>query len=387
MPEMTLPPLDASTATVERYYVQPGAAVRRGQPLVIVVTQRFEWELPATAEGTLVEILAPPGTTVSTGQPLARLATADQPAAGNGQVVRATPLARRIAQHHGLDLAAVTGSGPGGRITRSDVLQRLPQAAASMVATPVDAACFGLRLPEAPTLSAPLPAAAGPPAPATVVGQEPARQPLSAAQRLVADAALQREALPYAIHAVELDLSRVLAAIAAQRLAHRRHAVEVTPLACVVWAVAQTLLRHRLVNSVWSPEGVIVRGRIRLAVVRHDGHTTLIEDAPDLSVQGIARRLAADAHQPVAAASFTIQEVAAAHWSALPPGPGGGPTLSLGAITPQARVVETPAGPQIAPRPCALLSLAYDARLLTPPQADAFLLDVQRRLELFTGLC
>lgn len=382
MPEMTLPPLDEPQATVERYYLQPGAHVRRGQPLAIVVTRRYEWDLPATAEGTLSAILAPPGTTVSAGQPLVRLSTADRPAADNGRMVRATPLARRIAQRHGLDLAAVSGSGPGGRITRGDVLQRLPQAAAA-IATPATTTGGGQRLPDAPTASAPPPDAR----PAASRAPAVTPLPLSAPQRHQADAALQRDALPYALHAVELDLSRVLAAIAAQRPAPPRRAGEMTPLAWIVWAAAQALLRHRLVNSRWSAEGIIVRSRIRLAVVRPDGRATLLEDAPDLSPQGIARRLSTATPGAIASASFTIQEAAAARWSALPPGLDGGPTLSLGAITPQARVVETPAGPQVAPRPCALLSLAYDARVLTPPQADAFLLDVQRRLELFTGLC
>jgi 2-oxoglutarate dehydrogenase E1 component len=128
--------------TVLEWAVKVGDAVADGQAIVEISTDKVDMELPAPAAGTIVEILAQEGDTVTVGQVIARMALgagASAPAAaGNGGAVAAepapppaqavpddakvSPVAARAAAAEGVDLAAVTGTGPGGRITKADVL-------------------------------------------------------------------------------------------------------------------------------------------------------------------------------------------------------------------------------------------------------------------------
>ncbi len=124
--------------TILQWSVAAGDEVRDGQTIVEVSTDKVDMELPAPADGTITELLAAPGETVSVGQVIARMlagASTDgggarpqtptpAPAAGgNGDAASAiSPVARRIAEAEGIDLAGLEGSGPGGRITKADVL-------------------------------------------------------------------------------------------------------------------------------------------------------------------------------------------------------------------------------------------------------------------------
>jgi pyruvate dehydrogenase E2 component (dihydrolipoamide acetyltransferase) len=162
--EILMPRLSDSMeeGTILSWLVAPGAQVAVGDDLLEVETDKANMTVEAEAAGTL-EILAEEGSTVAVGTPIARLSAggapppasepepaAPQPVApapsaepaagtspGNGQVPRgeregrATPLARRIAAAHGVELDALVGSGVGGRITRADV-----SAAAGLAAPP-----------------------------------------------------------------------------------------------------------------------------------------------------------------------------------------------------------------------------------------------------------
>src|SRR5690606_31427340 len=114
----------------------PGDAIRKGEPVAEVEGDKTNVELEALADGVLAEILVPAGTTVPVGTVLGRIgssvtSSAAQPAAvaapvaqaeaSSGEKVQASPVARRLAQEQGIDLTGITGSGPGGRITREDV--------------------------------------------------------------------------------------------------------------------------------------------------------------------------------------------------------------------------------------------------------------------------
>lgn len=112
----------------------PGDAVRKGEPLAEVEGDKTTVELEALTEGILDEILVMPDTVVPVGTVLARIRgagtpatpAASQPAQAAPSVeadepLQASPIARKLAQEHGIDLAKVTGSGRGGRISREDV--------------------------------------------------------------------------------------------------------------------------------------------------------------------------------------------------------------------------------------------------------------------------
>jgi pyruvate dehydrogenase E2 component (dihydrolipoamide acetyltransferase) len=110
-----------------------GDQVAEGEPLFEAETDKAELEVEATAAGTLLRCLAGPGEAVSAGTVVAWIGHPGEdipqavPAAPGGSSPRlpATPAARVLAREHGIDLARVTGSGPGGRIERRDVLSAM----------------------------------------------------------------------------------------------------------------------------------------------------------------------------------------------------------------------------------------------------------------------
>ena len=159
---LTLPRLGETMeeGVVVAWLKQPGDTFRRGEVLLEVETDKTVVEVPALADGMLVEILAAPGTRLPVGAPIARVdggaggsrsegaALADpdtrrsgtnpfpQPPpargggtteyAGQGVLLRASPAARRLADRQGVALAEVAGTGPHGRITTGDVRAAAP---------------------------------------------------------------------------------------------------------------------------------------------------------------------------------------------------------------------------------------------------------------------
>jgi len=144
--ELTMPKLSDSEADVViiRWLKAPGEGFRRGEALLEVETDKATVVYEAEDDGTLEAILIAEGEPAAVGQPIATLAggrglaSIEQPPAGgatNGSAVagghpNATPVARRTAVELGVSLHDVTGTGPGGRITREDVQRAAPSAPA-----------------------------------------------------------------------------------------------------------------------------------------------------------------------------------------------------------------------------------------------------------------
>src|SRR5262249_15198426 len=124
------------------WHKQEGEPVAEGETVVEVSTDKVDAEVPAPASGTIAKILAQPDETVQVGQVLAELIVgavsgapaeseakeaperpaATQPAVDGADGTRASPVAGRIAAASGVDLGSVPGSGPGGKVTKADVL-------------------------------------------------------------------------------------------------------------------------------------------------------------------------------------------------------------------------------------------------------------------------
>jgi pyruvate dehydrogenase E2 component (dihydrolipoamide acetyltransferase) len=134
--ELTMPKLSDSMAdaVILRWLVSPGEAFSRGAALIEVETDKATVVYEAEADGTLDAILVPEGDAAAIGEPIATLANGgssapaqeERPASaqtdGSGsERPNATPVARRTAVELGVSLHGLTGSGPGGRITREDV--------------------------------------------------------------------------------------------------------------------------------------------------------------------------------------------------------------------------------------------------------------------------
>jgi pyruvate dehydrogenase E2 component (dihydrolipoamide acetyltransferase) len=158
--EVNMPRLSDSMeeGTVLKWLVEVGGAVKRGEPLVEIETDKANMTYEADSDGVLLEVVASEGDTLAVGEVIARVGqkgeqAADEPAqaeaddegqeaqpvaedeqqpdeeartesapAGNGgERVKASPVARRIARELGVELATVEGSGPGGRVVKADV--------------------------------------------------------------------------------------------------------------------------------------------------------------------------------------------------------------------------------------------------------------------------
>src|SRR5690348_563268 len=144
-----------SEGVVLEWHKQPGDPVQADETIVEISTDKVDAEVPAPASGTMGDILAQAGETVTVGQVIGRMtssngasATAKAPEptsaprpAGDVQTAdvpegtKATPVARRVAAVHGVDLGSVKGSGPDGRIGKEDVLAAANGAATNGHAT------------------------------------------------------------------------------------------------------------------------------------------------------------------------------------------------------------------------------------------------------------
>ena len=171
--------------TVLEWLKQPGDPVALEEGIVEISTDKVDAEVPSPAAGTLAEILVQADETVPTGTVLCRIAAgagaaaaapepppadtaalegrpAPAPTAGNG-ADNATPVAARMASAHGLDVAAIHGSGPRGRVTKDDVLAHAegnggaPAAAPAPPPSPLVAEDKPLRGPAATLASPPQP--------------------------------------------------------------------------------------------------------------------------------------------------------------------------------------------------------------------------------------
>jgi len=146
--EVTMPQMGESVTegTILEWHKAAGQSIEADETLVEISTDKVDAEVPAPAAGTITELLAEPGDTVTVGQVIARMTSAGDapvapPAAGDDAEAsapepvpdgtepteapdgaNASPVARRAAAAHGVDLSIVTGSGPAGRISKADVL-------------------------------------------------------------------------------------------------------------------------------------------------------------------------------------------------------------------------------------------------------------------------
>jgi pyruvate dehydrogenase E2 component (dihydrolipoamide acetyltransferase) len=169
MSEVNMPRLSDTMqeGTITRWLKKPGDEVKKGEVVAEVETDKANMEIEAFSSGILEQILVPEGSTAPIGQPIAILGTGANvqtaakstvtaqkqapaktatslassapsiPASqsngqhaqenGSGTMIKASPLARRMAEEHGIDLRVLRGSGPAGRIVRDDIEDYLAQ--------------------------------------------------------------------------------------------------------------------------------------------------------------------------------------------------------------------------------------------------------------------
>jgi pyruvate dehydrogenase E2 component (dihydrolipoamide acetyltransferase) len=371
--EVTMPQLGETVAegTVTRWLRQVGQPVGDQEPLVEIATDKVDAELPSPASGTLLEIRVPENATVAVGTVIAVIGEPPGPAlavVSRAPRHRHSPLIRRLARETGVHLDSLVGTGPGGRVSRADVVSA---AAHRTITSPIPV----------------VPAVAERPA-----AGEQTRETMSRLRTIVAERMMTSLATSAQLTCVmEVDLSDIV------RLRQSERAISLT--AFFVDAVVQALRAYPLLNASIDSDGQTIvhhaRHHIGIAVDTAKGLVVpVIRDAGDLSLRGLSRRIAdlagrarsgALAPDDLSDGTFTVTNTgsrgALFDTPILVPGQVG--ILGTGAVVERPVVIRRSTGERaIAIRDMAHLALTYDHRLIDGADAARFLRFIKQRLEI-----
>jgi 2-oxoisovalerate dehydrogenase E2 component (dihydrolipoyl transacylase) len=407
--------------TVDRWLKKEGDYVKRDEPIVEVVTDKVNAEIPSPFEGTLVKIAVAEGTTIPIGVEIAviELAGADaaliapaasqaagaapapaRPAAmppaatpaGPASEVsvpaarqRLSPAVRRLAEEHGLDPAQIAGSGEGGRVTRDDVLAFVAQREASPAAPARPEAV------EAP--AAPVPAVAPAPAPVSVNGAREELVRLSVMRRSIAEHMTRSLATsPHAWTLQEIDLTELVRYREAEKEGFRqRNGTALTYLPFVVQVVSDAIKEFPYLNSSWTDDGIVLKRYVNMgiAVAIPDGLIVpVVRDADRLGFTDLARTIN-DLADRARSKKLKPDEVAGGTFTLNNTGATGSVASQPIINQPQAAILTTESimrrpvviGDGIAIRHMMNMCLSFDHRIIDGMTAGQFLGFIKERLE------
>ncbi|MEA4855025.1 MAG: dihydrolipoamide acetyltransferase family protein [Solidesulfovibrio sp.] len=395
--------LTMKTGKIARWLAAEGDTVQAGQPLLEVETDKITNVVEAPASGLLFQIVAPAGEVVPVMQVIGliaapgetperlpagaapapagqaasgRTATAAAPAkAGPAGAVRAMPAAKRLARELGIDLAAVTGSGPDGAVTEKDV-----RAAAAQPPAPAPAAT------PAPS---PAPAPAVPPdAPraGTVI-------PLEGIRRLIAEnmqASLQNAAQLTVF--VEADVTDMVA-LRETMLARNKHdaGYRLSYNDIIAYAVCRALLKHPIMNSTLAADGIHLHDHVNLGIAVSLPDGLIVPNVKGADTYGLeelkakVRDAAGRARKgglsmdEISGGTFTISNVSMLGVDGFTPILNPPETGILGV----GRVVDKPGVHRgvVCPRKCMTLSLTFNHMVTDGGPAMTFLRELADMLE------
>jgi 2-oxoisovalerate dehydrogenase E2 component (dihydrolipoyl transacylase) len=355
--KVTMPQLGESVAegTIGKWLKKPGDHVARDEPLLEVITDKVNAEVPSPFEGVLRKILVAEGQTVASNAEIAEIeeeatagatgrgagtaaATAAAPAAGGVAApasasvpvapatpppgpatppsmvpvmpgigdanARMTPMVRRMLREHGLTAAQVVGTGHGGRITREDVLAAVERASGRGAATAAAQAAVSPAASPAPVLSVPshapglapsVPSAPPAEAPAWEAGQDEILVPLNQMRRGIANQMSRAAAVPVAYSTFEADMTAVVSLRAAAGEAYKaREGVNLSFLPFVVKAVVEGLMVNPDLNAHYTEEGLLRKRHLNIGIavaVENGLIVPVIHDADQLSINGLNRAI------------------------------------------------------------------------------------------------
>ena len=351
---------------------------------------------------------APTAATASSDRPAAR--PPDRPAAQAPAAVesleerlrrKSTPLVRKMAAEHNLDITAIPGSGLAGRVTRNDVLSFLDAGGAALAAP--EAAGRPAAVPSGRPAAAP-DLTVGPgvrvvPGPVVEPWEGDRVEPWSRIRKLTADhmvMSLRVSAHVYSM--IEVDYSRVAALRASRKAEYTERGVGLTFLAFIASAAAQTLRKHPVLNACVMGESTILRRDINIgiAVALEWGLIVpVIRRADELNLLGLARQIN-DLAERARAKKLSPDEVQKGTFTITNPGVFGtfvglpilnqpqAAILAVGSIGKRPAVVAGPdGGDAIGVRTTGMLALSFDHRIVDGADADRFLADLRRALQEF----
>jgi 2-oxoglutarate dehydrogenase dihydrolipoamide succinyltransferase (E2 component) len=447
--EVTMPQMGVSVAegTIVEWRKRPGDWVEADEPVCDVTTDKIDVEIPSPASGRLDRIHVEPGTTVAVGTLLAEINAEARPGeahpdedngrkggsteqgdaaaateesqveagaeAGDADGDRSTfysPVVRRIADKHGIDLARVSGTGIGGRVRKKDVLAYIETQEGAPAEAPEPAlhieSPYRPEEAEAPTPSeaggeaAPV-ASAGVPSPRVDDLVGPTRsEPMSPMRQAIARHMTEsRRAAAHCTTIVEADFTPVANRRKQLREQMRRRNVNLTYLAFVATATVEALQEHPRLNASVDGEEIVYHEDVNLgiAVALEDGLIVpVIRRAQRLSLEGMAAAIG-DVAERARQRQLEPDEVHGGTFTITNPGQFGAvlatpiinqpqvAILDLEAIVKRPVVVEGPEGDSIAIRPMTYLCMSWDHRALDGADAARFLGAVKARLEHWEG--
>jgi pyruvate dehydrogenase E2 component (dihydrolipoamide acetyltransferase) len=317
--------------------------------------------------------------------------SAEQAAGGRDSTSYVTPLVRKMAAQHGVELAAVVGTGVGGRIRKQDVLdaaaqqQEAEQQAASTPAQPATQPAA----PSAPAASAP--------APSPLRGKT---EPMTRLRKVIAQRMVESLHVSAQLTTViEVDvtsISRLRDSVKADFAA--REGVKLSYMPFFAKAAIDALKAHPSLNAAIDTEkGEVTyydRENLAIAVDTERGLLTpVVKEAGDLSIAGLARKIA-DVAERTRTNKITPDELSGGTFTLTNTGSRGAlfdtpiinqpqvAILGTGAVVKRAVVIDDAnLGETIAVRQMVYLALTYDHRLVDGADAARFLVDVKARLE------
>ena len=420
--DVLMPQMGESIAegTLGKWLKKVGDEVKRDEPLFEISTDKVDAEIPAPTAGVLAEIKVQEGQTVPVQtlvavietekgaaapapSPAAPPVAAAQraPAAPGGAAVSApaapapraplpapapkgdgaetaeerlrkksTPLVRKIAAEHRVDISTIPGSGFAGRVTKQDILGFIERGPVSVSPAP------------------------GPQLPAPSVEPWPGDrvEPWSKIRKITADhMIMSRRTSAHVASFFEVDFTRV-----AQLRAKATE--KPTFLAFIVKACAANLRKHPVVNAAVAGDSTIYRADINIGIaVALDWGliVPVIKHADELSLMGLARAIA-DLGERARTKKLLPDDIQRGTFTITNPG-GFGPfagipiinqpqvaILGVGAIEKRPKVVTLPDGSDtIAVRTMGMLTMSYDHRIVDGADADRFLADVKKMLQEF----
>ena len=312
MADITLPQLGETVTegTITRWFKKVGDTIAADEPLFEVSTDKVDTEVPSPVAGTVTEIRVAEGETVAVGTVIAVVgaagaAPAPAPVAAPAPVVAAaapapvaaapapapapvvaapsqtnkllSPVVRRLVTEHQINIDALTGSGPGGRITREDVLDYIDQhglkASAQVASAPAPAPVVSTPAP----VAAPAPMATPAPRPTAPTGEREQVVALSKIRKLTgAHMVMSKAVSPHAFSVVEVDYANVDRTRSAVKESWKSgEGFSLTYLPFIARAVVDALADFPHVNSSIDGDNLVVHGYIDLGI------------AVDLDYQGL----------------------------------------------------------------------------------------------------
>jgi 2-oxoglutarate dehydrogenase E2 component (dihydrolipoamide succinyltransferase) len=405
--------------TITKWLKKPGDKVQRDEPLFEISTDKVDAEIPAPASGVLQEIkvvegntvqvntvvgtIAADGEAVAAASPAPVKAAAPAPAApvkaaaspapvqpaavsvparDEDEHLRSSPLVRKMAREHNVDLSQVPGTGMGGRITKQDITSFLDR-----VETPAAAG-----RPSASSTPAPRPSA---PAPVAIPGDA---VPLTNMRRIIAQRMIESRRTSAHVHCMfEVDITRIVSLRNKTKNAfEQRHGARLTFMPFFVRAAIIGLQQFPIVNA--SLDGETIRYHrhvnVGIAVALDWGLIVpVLKGADELNFLGLQRGIS-DLGERARSKKLKPDEVEGSTFTVTNPGQFGAvfglpiinqpnsAIMGVGGITKAPLVVTDKDGnDSIAIRSVVHLTLGYDHRLIDGAVADQFMAFVKKTLE------